>query len=162
MQYYKEMTTATFPTPRLKKLLITFAGILLILTGCSQRSTSIADTSNQPVAEEPAVLVGSLMPSDELGIVVDENNEVLHIEVGSAAEQAGIQVGDLLETLDDISFKEKEKVKEKIREPKEGKKFKVKLKRNDKEITLDITPAPRRPSFDASTPTPVFAPQDYF
>jgi S1-C subfamily serine protease len=102
------------------------------------------------------------MPSDELGIVVDENNKVLGVEFGSAAEQVGIQVGDLLEELDGISFQKKETVKEKIHEPKEGKKLKVKLRRNGKEITLDITPAPRRPNSGASTPTPVFAPQDYF
>jgi membrane-associated protease RseP (regulator of RpoE activity) len=115
-----------------------------------------------PVADEPAILVASVMPADELGIVVDEQNEVLQVEVGSAAEQAGIQAGDLLETLDDISFNEKDKVKEKIRDPKEGKKFTVKLKRNDEVITLDISPAPRRPHVDAPTPTPVLAPQDYF
>ncbi|MFN8489282.1 MAG: PDZ domain-containing protein [Caldilineaceae bacterium] len=101
--------------------------------------------------------------SDMLGVVVDEHMKVLHVEVASAAEKAGIQVGDILDTLDATSFvKDREKVRAKIIEPKPNKKLKLKFKRADKALEVDVSPAPPNPQPVEGTGTPVPTPQDYF
>lgn len=101
--------------------------------------------------------------SDVLGVVVDAQMKVLHVEVASAAEKAGIQVGDILDTLDATAFvKDREKVRAKIIEPKPNKKLKLKFKRADKALEVDVSPAPPNPQPVEGTGTPVPTPEDYF
>lgn len=139
--------------------LITLVAFTMILSACNQPA---APTIAMPPQATPEVAILLSLAGAVLGVVVDENNQVLEVESGNAAANAGVQVGDLLESLDDVAFKDKAKVKNKVHEHKEGQVFKLKLKRHDKTMTLDITPAPPAPRFNAPTATPVWAPQDYF
>ena len=59
-----------------------------------------------------------------LGVVVDENNQVVEVEHYSAAEAAGIQQGDILDSVDEIAFKAKQEAKNKIKEAKNHQKVK--------------------------------------
>ncbi|MFN8489284.1 MAG: PDZ domain-containing protein [Caldilineaceae bacterium] len=99
---------------------------------------------------------------DVLGVVVDINNRVIDVEQHSAAAKAGIQVGDELDSVDGISFKDKQKAKDKISEPQKDKKLKLKFKRNDKTMEMDITPSVPDWPADVPTGTPIPTPQDYF
>ncbi len=102
------------------------------------------------------------MSANVLGVVVDENNRVLEVEPDNAAAKGGVQVGDLLDSLDGISFQDKVSVKARIQGQNEGAIFKLMVQRNDQSIILEIGPMPPVARFNAPTPTPVFAPQDYF
>jgi membrane-associated protease RseP (regulator of RpoE activity) len=50
-------------------------------------------------------------PAPQLGVVVDENMKVVDIDRYSTAEEAGIQVGDILINIDGVPFTEKDKAK---------------------------------------------------
>lgn len=105
--------------------------------------------------------------SDSLGVVVDENLKVLHIEVDSAAEKAGLQLGDILETIDGISFtKDREKARTRITTPRQdqtqAKILKLTFKRADKAFEVDVNLAPPNPQPVEGTGTPVPTPEDYF
>ena len=157
MKFYK-FTRPNFIPPQFKLYIVILVGVVLtmgMVAGCNQ----------QERASPPAVLVAgdAVVGGDELGVVVDKEMKVLGVEPGGAAEKAGVQVGDVLDSVDGISLgKDKDKAKDKIHEPKAGKKLKLKLKRADKDLDLDVSPAPPAPHPGGPTPTPVFAPQDYF
>lgn len=142
---------------------IVLSCLILVVAACGQRSTPTAEAPSQPTIYTPEIIMDFIMPADVIGVIVDENIKVLEVESRSAAELAGVQVGDVLDSLEGISFKDREKVKAKIHEPMDGKRFKLKLRRNDENIEVDISPAP--PAFvpaGNNTPTPVLPPQDYF
>jgi predicted metalloprotease with PDZ domain len=104
---------------------------------------------------------------DVLGVVVDEKLQVIHIEVDSPAEKAGLQVGDMLESLAGISFvTEREKVRAKILEPNldptQHRTLKLIFARGKQMIAVDVTLTPPNPQPVEGTGTPVWPPQDYF
>jgi len=82
--------------------------LILVITACgpespvqnSQTDKTTVATTGPTVSELPSTL--ALMPAPELGIVVAEKLMVLDIEPGSAAELAGIQKGDTLESIEDM------------------------------------------------------------
>ena len=150
---YAESRLALVRYQRIIILLVSMALVFAMLAGCNQRTVAGGGSY-------PAEASGG---GDEFGVVVDKDMKVLDIEPGSAAEKAGMQVGDVLDTVEGVSIgKDKDKVKGIIREPKKDKKLKLKLKRADKDMVIDISPAPPAARPNAATPTPVFAPQDYF
>lgn len=128
--------------------------VLPILVSCNSPSSP---TNIQP---------GSIEVSgggDELGIVVDENMQVLHVEPDWPAAVAGVQVGDVLDSVEGISFaKDKSKAKDVIRESKKNKKLKLKVKRDHKDVDIDISSFQLPSGTNLPTVTPVWPPQDYF
>jgi len=173
------------------------AASLVMLAGCGQRTLASAPTQAivatptptqpgtvAPPPMEPVTAVPTATPdltarqlitttyidyaADVLGVVVDGNMKVLHVEVDSAAAKAGLQEGDVLDTLDDLAFiKDRQKVKDKIHEPnfsepKKVKKFKLKFKRADKMQEVDVSPGPPTAQPVQGTVTPVWDPEDYF
>jgi membrane-associated protease RseP (regulator of RpoE activity) len=69
--------------------------VSMALIGC------IRIPSEQPVDTHQSIPHG-LMPAPALGVVVDPDMKVIDIDPGSAAEKAGIQVGDVLLSVDDV------------------------------------------------------------
>lgn len=70
---------------------------------------------------------------------------VLHVEPGSPAEKAGLQVGDLLVGIADAKVRNTEEARERLRESRTAEKLSVTVKRNRKpvELTLDLSiPSP--------------------
>jgi|GEM_PF-1881235 len=103
---------AVYKSVQLTKKIFTLVGslvcLILVITACgpespvqnSQTDKTTVATTGPTVSELPSTL--ALMPAPELGIVVDEKLMVLDIEPGSAAELAGIQKGDTLESIEDM------------------------------------------------------------
>lgn len=108
---------------------------------------------------------GASFPAPVLGVTVDASMHVLDVEAGSPAARAGIQRGDILETLENIGLTAtdgKAQVKQLIRNAKNGQKLRLTLQRAGKKATLEITLTPRPIHPAQPTPTPVTVPNDYF
>ena len=134
-------------------MLFSVAG-LLILVSCNS-PTAGTNPNSEPISVSRG--------GDELGIVVDENMKVLHVEPGWPAAVAGLQEGDILDSVDGIAFaQEKAKAKAVIQEPKKDKKLKSKVKRAAKTVDIAITSFQLPASTNLPTVTPVWPPNDYF
>ena len=137
--------------------------ILIILTGC-QRQDAETETSNQ--SEETKVISYVLMPAPVLGVVIDSNGKILHVESGSAAESFGLLVGDTLISIDGVSIiSERDKVRELIRANTEKTEMELRYQRNDNIVVIQISPS-QQPQFSIDqeikvTPTPVLPPEEY-
>ena len=115
-----------------------------------------------------------LVAAPELGIVTDEKLSIIRIEPGSAAEQAGLQLGDMLESIQGIpviSAEDRLKAKQMIWSSSAGEQLQLTVIRNGETLDLLFTPLP--PPFYPSetqnpeqeptpTITPVWLPYDYF
>jgi S1-C subfamily serine protease len=123
------------------------------ITNCGVLSSSSMGT---PVASFASY------PSAVIGVVIDQNGKVLDVEPGSAAEQAGIARGDVLEDVNNTAVNlEREKVRTTIRESMSDQVLNVKLKRNGNEVFVNVKPSPPTPRPGSPTPTPVPASEDY-
>jgi len=86
-----------------------------------------------------------------LGVVFDQNLKILHVEPNSAAKKAGVQVGDVLDSLEDIPIKgHVGDVKNKIAAAPKSKGLRLKVKRGGKDVEVNVVPAP--PQFDNPNP----------
>ena len=140
-------------------------GFMLVLSACGQSSTPSSVSLLQPTA---SVLVlhadiDYMVASEVLGVVVDEKMNVVHVEKGSGAENAGIQLGDTLDSINSVSFiTDRARVKELIGEKAEGKYLTLKLKRDQKDLEMVIIASVPVPQSGMNTPTAVPPTQDYF
>ncbi len=137
--------------------------IIFLVTGCvSQNSTkNIPDQS-----EETKIVAYALYPEPVLGIVIDSDGKILHVEPGSAAERAGLVSGDILISIDSISVNsERDKVRDLIRSNTEEMKMEIQYQRGENVIVTQITPSQKIQQSDDQapklTPTPVLPPEDY-
>lgn len=104
-----------------------------------------------------------------LGVITDQTGRVVDVEAGSAAQQAGVQKGDVLIALDDvpvapaldaasaggevrIDHAQLHSLQNKIAA---GKAMNVMVQRDGQQVNLDITPARRQGQPDQPTPTAV-------
>lgn len=97
-----------------------------------------------------------------LGVVVDKDMRVLDVEAHGAAARAGLQRGDVIETIEGIPLAvDKARVKQAIVQAKLTQKLTMKIKRGGLDAVLTVLPAP--PVFEPGpTPTPVPPDEDYF
>ena len=137
--------------------------IIFLVTGCvSQNSTkNIPDQS-----EETKIVAYALYLEPVLGIVIDSDGKILHVEPGSAAERAGLVSGDILISIDSISVNsERDKVRDLIRSNTEEMKMEIQYQRGENVIVTQITPSQKIQNSDDQTPkltpTPVLPPEDY-
>ena len=109
-------------------------------------------------------------PAPALGVVVDPDMRVLSVDVASAAEAAGVQPGDQLETLDRIPVgSQTQKVKQYIRMAGEDQAMQLVVRRGTSTIEVIVVPfsshARSRPTVEPGllipTVTPVVPPDDY-
>lgn len=138
--------------------------ISAVINGCGQSQTHGGG--------EAVLVASSSEPADILGIIVDENMKVLDVERESGAAKGGVQIGDIIEAINDIpligDLSQETKAdnamqaKMAIWEPKEGKVVRVQLQREGKVIILEITPAPPAPRLSEATVTPVAPNMDYY
>ena len=137
--------------------------ILLLLFACVQPAPR----------EKSSVEPYGSYAAPQLGIVFDKTMKVVDVDLGSVAEQAGIQKGDLLISVDDVSFSEEmERVKALVYESPGEEAYKelqergvwngitrrLKLERDGKALEVEITPAPL--TWWGSNPTPTAVPTD--
>ena len=117
-------------------------GFLLIVSiSCTARSEPGATTIHTYTLNLPPVL----------GVVTDENLQIIYVEPGSAAEKAGLQTGDVLKEVEGIAIMEKPHLKftRKDKDDKEG------------EIEVEIIPGPMYLN-PAATPTAIPVTAKYF
>lgn len=121
------------------------------ITGCGGPNS----ISSQPIES-------ASMPAPVLGIVVDQNMAVLHVEPGSAAEKIGIQRGDLIEAVEGmVVATNRDTVRQAIRTAKRGQKLLLKVRRAGVEVMFEVVPSSPVARPNQLTPTPVLLPQDY-
>jgi S1-C subfamily serine protease len=121
------------------------------IAGCDGANS----TSSHPIGD-------ASMPAPVLGIVVDQSMIVLHVEPGSAAEQIGIQRGDLIDAVEGIVVAtNREAVRDTIRMAKANQKLHLKIRRSGMELALEVVPSSPAARPNQPTPTPVLLPQDY-
>jgi membrane-associated protease RseP (regulator of RpoE activity) len=96
-----ERTRSIYTSDNLKlKITLMAAAVFwlsFVISGCTRESSTA----------KPAVVadnVSSIRKAPTLGIVVDSQMKVVDIDPGSIAEKAGIQIGDILESLDGVAF----------------------------------------------------------
>lgn len=169
-----------------------------VLAACGRSNTSIAvststdaQTSSYPITQSTALdaypLPNSGIPvvdaaptvftdyaavdgvAPQLGIVVDQAMEVVHIEPGGLAEQAGMRVGDTLVTVDGVSAaKSSAEAKQRIRTMASGQQLPIIVERGGYQINLElktlvaVLPATTSSAGPVATVTPVIAPFDYW
>lgn len=101
-------------------------------------------------------------PAPALGVTIDGNFQVLDIKKGSAAEQAGIQIGDVLLSLNgktDLPLGEWNEIHARMEV---GQEYEVTVQRGDETITLTVIARRDPPAAipPGTTPTPI--PQGQF
>ncbi len=117
-----------------------------------------------PVAESPTwtqVFVQSAMPAPELGVVVDRNLRVIDVVAGSAAEKAGLHLGDQLQSFDNTPLLQASQATGVVRQTiagKQGQPLQIRLVRAGQILTLSILPT--LPSGRRGQPTPTAVPVD--
>ena len=136
---------------------------IFLVTGCVSQNVT---NDNQDSSEETRIVDYALFPQPVLGIVIDSEGKILHVEPGSAAEIAGLVSGDILISIDGISVNlERDKVRELIRSNTEEMKMEIQYQRGENVIVTQITPSRQiQQSNDQApklTPTPVLPPEDY-
>ncbi len=96
-------------------------------------------------------------PAPSLGVVVDANFTVVDIQKGSAAEEAGVQIGDILQTLDGNAYSNPDDWKDPLGGMAEGQKYQITLQRGNATLTLEVTAARQDPDLYSPgiTPTPI-------
>ena len=97
-------------------------------------------------------------PGPVLGLVVDQRMNVLEIEMGSAAEKAGVKRGDVLKRLGGTGVTSAAEARGRFQQAKKGENMAVIVARGGQDMTLQVTVAtrPDRPG----QPTPTAVPQD--
>ena len=140
--------------------------VLLVLTtfvvACGQPTNGgIAPSSSEISAGHTFVL----FPEPVLGVTVDQDMQVLDVEANSPAARAGVQPGDILETLDDVDLQAldgKAKGKQLIGNAEFGQHLRLRVQRNGQRAELDVVSAPRPGHANQPTPTPVHSPNYYY
>jgi PDZ domain len=130
----------------------------------------LGDQSGHTAQSIPGVTPAVLMPAPVLGVVVDKALTVLSVDTYSAAERAGIHVGDVLDTLDDLPIQGNiGEVKNRIQSAQEDQVLHLKIIRQGTPLNLTVVPFSSQelvyptpePGRLLPTATPVFPPNDY-
>jgi hypothetical protein len=134
-------------------------------------NADLGDESGHPVQSSTVVTITDiLMPAPVLGVVVDKALQVLSVDTYSAAERAGIHVGDVLDTLDDLPIQGNiGEVKNRIQSAQEDQVLHLKIIRQGTPLNLTVVPFSSQelvyptpePGRLLPTATPVFPPNDY-
>jgi S1-C subfamily serine protease len=103
-------------------------------------------------------------PAPSLGVVVDSQFTVLDVKAGSAAARAGIEVGDVLVSLDGTAWPTPDEWQAALSQIENGQEYIVVVQRGTLTVSLNMTARrPAAPLFpEAVTPTPIPAGQSYF
>lgn len=152
------MTTKTFSTlARLLVMLLIAMLALSLLTFCAA-SPAPSITPQSPT--NSITFIDYAAP--ELGIVVDASLQIVQVVPGSAAEQGGLQKGDVVKMVNDIKIIHPSNARRAFHARQPSTKTTLIILRGAKEIILEILPAPPGGSPGASTSTPVPADMTYF
>lgn len=134
--------------------------LVLALIGCGVTACGSAQTPPQSAfpGATIATLAGEAAAAPVLGVVIDDTNRILHVEPGSAADQAGFHINDILVSVDGVSFQSQQaQAKELLHTSQSA--HSIDVDRAGSRITIPVMPA--APHFSEPTPTPVLPPNVY-
>lgn len=121
----------------------------------------VAGNTPPLIAESPSAVREASREAPVLGVVVDARLRVLHVETGSAAEEAGIRAGDVLVSLGSTSLTGPGAGKGLVWQAmRAGQTMNVALVRDGR--SLAVTAQPRPPKRWRGMPTPTFVPYDQY
>lgn len=139
-------------------------GVLALVAGIL--ATLLFPVLRDTDAEITYTVVDYAMPAPELGIVLDEKFNVVHVVPGGAAEIAGVKKGDVLKSINAqelTSIKNSAKTIMRIKTSANiDKSVSLVLSRGGSEIKLDIKPAYNGGVLGSPTATPVPQGMYYF
>ncbi len=127
------------------------------VVGCQGKAGQV---SPEPDAGKPQGTVGvsvtrhsSAAPA--LGVVVNQNLEVIDVEAASVAEQVGIQRGDILKTVDNTTLASAADAARMIGQADPGQPMTIIFRRGGRDVTLQVVIAGRAAHPGQPTRTPV-------
>ncbi len=95
-------------------LIITAISLALILMSTAYTISNIYSVSNASNIEYPTSLASGVAPRNVIGVVIDKSLTVRMVEPRSAAEQAGLEVGDIILEINGQPVKNIDDVKKEI------------------------------------------------
>jgi S1-C subfamily serine protease len=96
------------------------------------------------------------------GVVVDQQLRVVAVVAGSAADQAGLQPGDIITQVNDAAIASAAAGKQRIRQAPAGQEITLTVERNGQTLVLSVWLAGPHGQPGQATPTPVPSSLDYF
>lgn len=120
---------------------------LFMLNSC----TFAADTT----APLPGVTAFQLSPAPVLGIVIDQEMKIISVESDSAAEQAGLQVGDILKSIHSKFVSNPLQARQIFYDSNLTIKMRFTIMRDGNEIPFEILPKAPNGSARNATVTPI-------
>jgi serine protease Do len=97
-----------------------------------------------------------------LGVVVDQQLHVVAVTAGSAAEQAGLQPGDIITRVNEATLSSAAAGKQLIRQARVGQQLMLTVERNGQTLVLLVQLAAPHGQPGQAPPTPVPSNLDYF
>jgi membrane-associated protease RseP (regulator of RpoE activity) len=119
-----------------------------------QTSTLYSTTINDYAAPVHAVPV--------LGVVVDQQLRVVAVTTGSAADQAGLQPGDIIMRVNSTAISSAAAGKQLIRQARAGQQIVLTVELDGQTLIVPVQPAAPRGQPGQATPTPIPDGLDYF
>ena len=160
----KGKATSRLKSIRTRCWALAFVGLLIglmatpFVAGCQGRA---GQAGPEPNAGRPqgTVVVSVLHPTTAApahGVVVSQSLEVIDVEAGSVAEQASIQRGDVLKTVNDTPLASAADAARVISRVEPGQHMTIMLRRSGQDVTLQIVIArpPTHPGQPTATPVP--------
>lgn len=132
--------------------------ILLLLLLLAGLLTTCLGTQNGPTF--------ALYPAPIFGVVVAPNLKVVEVEVDSAAAKAGIQTGDIIESIDNVNVASPQAAMQAARQVQAKQQASLALKRNGQKVVVRVQPGRTSGhgpnAIPGATPTPVPSNYGYF
>ena len=125
-------TNAVYHTPEDDFDAINCEGALRVIDYSERVVDQLAELETKPTFGKPKPFRLGVMVEDEEGYV-----EIMGVSEDSIAEKSGLLKGDILIDVDGTEIKKRRDIVKMLRRD-VGKTVKLKLKRDDKEITLDV------------------------
>jgi predicted metalloprotease with PDZ domain len=143
-----------------KMLAATLLAAALTMIGCGSSVPQATPTSTPQMGSFGLGAGSQLAPV--LGVTLDFEGRVLHVEARGAAEAAGLQQGDLLQSIDGLPVQRKHlrEISSAIAGTPAGELITIVLERDN--VAQELKAAPRPPAGQLNQPTATVVPADQY
>jgi len=141
-------------------MVMIMSACLMIMIACGNKSGT--ETNSNSRVDSSVLVVQELHVAPVLGIVIDLNGKILHIETNSAAEAAGLQRGDIVQSITGLNVRADRfrEIASKVHNTPAGNLINVIVERNNAVTELKVSP--KSPVGTSNQPTPTAVPQDEY